>query len=218
MLLFGISPLHADEFEMNYGNGVVHIQADSISTLSMYDGPNGKEIHTLSLTHNAWSLGRTMITFDRLIDSVPAWFATEYFIVRGEYARIDIRTVDSTEGFYRTTLRDSANRPIWIKKHKHVFFLSWLRFYQSVASVELNDGDLILYDKPDPKSKRVNYTSLYNPEDLRSLRPIEIKGHWMKVEIQIPERDPLLSWKTYTGWIKWRDDKQPLISYNLMGC
>lgn len=210
--------VHADEFEKNYGNGVVHIRPDSIFNIEFYSAPNSEVTHHLSFFHNAWSLGRTMVTFDRMIDSCPSWFKTQYFIANGEYARIDIIAIDSADGFYRTNLRDSANREVWIKKQKHVVFLSWLGFYNTVASIELNQGELILFDKPDSKSKQVNYTSMMEKDERGHMRALEIKGHWMKVEIQIPQRDPMMSWKTYTGWIKWRDEKQPLIRYNLMGC
>jgi hypothetical protein len=208
----------ADEFEKNYGNGVVHIQPDSIFNIEFYDAPNGEVIHRLGFFHNAWAMGRTVVTFDRFRDSVPAWFKTEYFIPNGEYARVDIKAVDSVDGFYRTLLRDSANREVWIKKQKHVSFLSWLGFYNTVANVELNQGDIILYNSPDPKSKRVNYTPMIGPDDRGSMRALEIKGRWMKVELQFPQRDPMMTWQKFTGWIQWRDDKQPLIKYNLMGC
>lgn len=217
LLLFG-NLLYADEFEKNYGNGVVHINPDSIFHIEFYSSPNGEVTHLLTVTHNAWSLGRTMVTFDKMIDSFPQWFATEFFITNGEYSRLDIKAIDSVSGFYRTTLRDTANREVWIKKQKHVSFLSWLGFYNTVATIELNEGDLILYDKPDAKSKRVNYTPMMSADDRGYMRALEIKGQWMKVELQIPEHDPLMSWKTYTGWVRWRDDKQPLIKYNLMGC
>jgi hypothetical protein len=119
----------ADEFQKKYGNGVVHIQIDSLDGLMMYTDINGDPAHTLYIMRHAWALDRTMITFDRLIDSVPPWFKTEYFITSGEYARIDIIALDSTGGFYRTNLRDTANREIWIRKQKHVTFLTWLQFY-----------------------------------------------------------------------------------------
>ena len=218
LLLTGSIGLFADEFEKNYGNGVVHFQIDSISSVEFYSAPNGKVIHNMHITRNAWSIDRIMVTFDRLIDSFPSWFAPEYFITHGEYARLDIKAIDSTDGFYRTILRDSANQEIWIKKQKHVYFLSWLGFYNSVSSIEPISDIIILYDKPDPKSKAVNYSLMMNEDERGFMAPLEIKGQWMKVEIHIPEQDPLLSWKTYTGWIKWRDDKQPLIAYNLMGC
>lgn len=215
---FLVNLASADEFEKKYGNGVVHIQADSIQKIDFYDAPNGAVIHSLHITRNAWSLDRTMITFDRAIDSLPPWFKTEYFIPDGEYARIDIISLDSTRDFYRTNLRDTANHEIWIRKQKHVTFLSWFQFYNTVANIELKEDELILFDQPDPKSKRINYTSMMSADDRAKMRPLEVNGHWMKVEIQIPQRDPMMSWKTYSGWIQWRDDKQPLITYNLMGC
>lgn len=217
-LLLCMADLFADEFEKNYGNGVVHIQADSIDFLQFYSSPNGEVIHSLSIIRSTAPLSKTMITFDTLIDSVPGWFATEYFITHGEYARIDIRALDSANGFYRSTLRDSSNRELWIKKQKHVSFLNWLGFYQTVASIELNDGDLILYETPDVKSKSMNYTPMVNPDDPNALRAMEIKGYWMRVEFDAPTKDPHVPWRTYTGWIKWRNEKQPLIRYNLMGC
>lgn len=40
----------------------------------------------------------------------------------------------------------------------------------------------------------------------------------MKVELRIPGRDPIATESVFIGWIKWRDEKQPLVKYNLIGC
>ncbi len=216
--IFVANLVSADEFEKNYGKGVVHIQADSVNDIVFYSAPNGEITHRISMFRNAWALNLTRVTFDHMMDSFPSWFKTEYFIADGEYARIDIKAVDSVDGFYRTLLRDSANREVWIKKQKHVSFLSWLSFYNTVANIELKEGDVILYKAADPKSKHVNYSPMISHDNRGNMRAIEIKGHWMRVELQFPSEDPAKPWNIYTGWIKWRDDKQPLIRYNLMGC
>ncbi len=216
-----VNLVSADEFEKKYGNGVVHIQFDSLYLVEFFSAPGAPTpSHHVSILRNAWNIGTHYVNFDSIhfADTVPGWFTPLYYITRGEYARIDIVAIDSAGGYYRTILKDDQGRDVWVKKQKHITFLTWLGFYNTVASIELNDGDLILYDKPDPKSKRVNYTPMMGTDDRATMRALELNGHWMKVEIQIPQRDPMMSWKTYTGWIKWRDEKQPLIKYNLMGC
>lgn len=222
-ILFSLTTLivSADEFEKNYGKGVVHIQFDSIYQLHFFSSPQATTpSHNIFIMRDAWSLGTHYVSFDSIhfVDSVPRWFTTVFYLPRAENARIDIIATDSVNGFYRTILKDDQGRDVWLKKSKYCTFLTWFGFYNTVSSIEPSEGDVILYDKPDPKSKRINYTPMMEPGEPSSMRALEVNGQWMKVELRFPQHDPMLSWKTYTGWIKWRDDKQPLVKYNLMGC
>ena len=221
IILIGGKSLTADEFEKNYGRGVVHLQLDSMHTIEFFSTPEATTpSHHISILRNAWNIGTHYVSFDSIhfADTVPHWFTALYYIPTGEYARIDIIATDSSNGFYRTILKDDQGREVWIRKSKHVSFLSWFGFYRTVASIQLIGGDCILYDKPDAKSNQLNYNKMYPDEGRIQMRPLEVQGNWMKVEIQIPQHDPLLQWKTYNGWIQWRDEKQPLVKYNLMGC
>lgn len=211
----------ADEFEKNYGRGVVHIQFDSVSTVQFFSTPGATTAsHHISILRNAWNIGTHYVSFDSIhfADSVPRWFSPIYYITRGEYARIDIIAVDSSNGYYRTILKDDQGRDVWVKKSKHIQFLSWFGFYSSVANIELASAEINLYDSPTERAHRVNHTNMLPPDGRYSMRPLEVKGFWMKVELQYPDPFPGLPWHIHTGWIQWRDEKQPLVKYNLMGC
>ena len=217
-LLFS-SVLSADEFEKKYGRGVVHIQPDSFSTIEFFSAPDSQITHCISILRNAWNIGTHYVNFDTLLNSAPpAWFSTLYYIPTGEYARIDIIAVDSSNGYYRTLLKDDKGREVWIKKSKGVSFLSWFGFYSTVSSIQLESGDVTLFEKPDDKAVRVDYSYLVPLDHIPTFRPLEVKGNWMKVELQLPDSDPEIPWHVYTGWIRWRDDQKPLVKYNLMGC
>lgn len=213
--------LPADEFENKYGRGVVHIQFDSVSTVEFFSAPGAETAsHHISILRNAWNIGTHYVSFDSInfVDTVPKWFSPLFYITRGEYARIDIIAVDSSNGYYRTILKDDQGRDVWVKKSKHIQFLSWFGFYSSVANIELVSTEIILSDSPTERAHRVNHTNLIPQDGKYSLRPLEVKGFWMKVELQYPDVFPGLPWHIHTGWIQWRDEKQPLVKYNLMGC
>jgi len=210
--------LFADEFEKNYGNGVIHIQPDSFTTVDFYAGPDSAFTYRLHMQSGSWSFSPIVNGAMMVGTTIPQWFSTLYFIPYGEYARVDIIAIDSGKGYYRTILKDDNGREVWIKKTEEVSYLSWFGFYQSVASVEFISGEVIFYERPDPKSLQRKYTQMYPDQEKTTMRPLEVKGMWMKVETRFPDPDPQKPWHVYTGWIKWRDDKQPLIKYNLMGC
>ncbi len=212
--------LHADEFRNKYGNGIIHIQPDSVFKIEFYSAPNSAVTHAIKFTHYAWSTDRTFFHFDTFstIDSLPIWFESLFFITHGENSRIDLVAIDSSKDFYRTILKDDLGREVWIKKSKHVQFITWFGFYCTMASIQLNSDTVILYSGPTEQSKATDYTNVVHGDNLAQMRPLEVKFFWMKVEIRIPNEDPAKPEKILTGWIKWRDEKAPLIKYNLMGC
>ena len=74
--------------------------------------------------------------------------------------------------------------------------------------------------------QQINYASTCRIRPLRKTpessrnwrgRAIEIKGSWMKVEMfEANEETEKIDKKT--GWILWRNEKEPLIKFNLIGC
>jgi hypothetical protein len=211
--------VRADEFRDKHGNGVLHIQADSVFMYEFYSAPGSPVTHRLTLLRNAWSLDHHSYYFDTLkkFDTLPPWFTTLFFIPSGEYGRIDIAALDSSQGYYRTILKDEQGREVWVKKSNHTRFLTWFDFYATMSSIELISDALILYSGPTEKSKPTDYTTVID-DDRQWMTPMEIKDFWMKVEIRVPDNDPAKPDRVYSGWIQWRDENQPLIKYNLMGC
>ena len=216
-MVFSSVSLSADEFSERYGNGVVHIATDTIGSVEFYSAPGSAVTHVLSFTPGAWSEYAYFTLFDDSA-TVPKWFSTLFLMKSQEYARVDIAALDSAQGYYRTILKDDQGREVWVKKARHVSFLSWFGFYSQMASIEMINDTVILFEKPDIKAQRVNYTSIYGRELQGTMTPLRTNGYWMEVEYQIITNDPIMNVQKYKGWILWRDDKRPLISYNLMGC
>lgn len=217
VLLFVSAHLLADEFEKTYGRGVVHIQPDSLSVIDFYSEPGSPIIHQLEFKPLP---AATDVYFPVLDTSrnFPTWFNPLFAMKSAEYSRVDIIAVDSSEGYYKTILRDDLDREVWVKKSKYISFLTWFGFYSQMSSVELLTDKIILYSEPGDKATQVDYTAIMNEDERSFMRVLDVQYFWMKVELQVAEPDPKKPWKTYTGWIKWRDEKQPLIKYNLMGC
>ncbi|HTF02447.1 MAG TPA: hypothetical protein VK826_00415 [Bacteroidia bacterium] len=213
---------NADEFRDTYGNGVIHIEVDSVSQINFYSAPGSKITHRISFLRNAWNIGTHYYHFDTLnafhTMPQPSWFKTLFCIPSGEYARIDIVAVDSSGDYYRTILKDDSAREVWVKRSKHITFLTWFGFYSQMSSIELPSKEIILFSLPNEKSRQINYTKKMAEDERSSMSPLEVQGSWMKVELQYPDSDPEKPWHIHTGWIQWRDEKQPLIKYNLVGC
>ena len=207
----------ADEFEKNFGKGVIHINTDSTLQVEFYSAPGSAVSHRLFFTGGAWAINSYIAGMDTGF-FIPPWFQALFMMKSAEYSRVDIIGVDSLNGYYRTILKDDEDKEVWVKKTKQVSFLTWFGFYRTVATIELVSRDLILHDEPFVKSHRVNYSAIYQSQEHETMRPLEVKGYWMKVEIQFPDADPKLPWHVHSGWIQWRDEKQPLVTYNLMGC
>lgn len=220
-LLTFFLPARADEFTDNYGNGVLHIKGNAWTTITMYSAPNSKPSHTIGVTRHAWSLDRNMISFDdfQIVDSLPPWLTCLFFRLSDEEPRIDIVAIDSASGFYRTILKDNEGREVWIKKDTNTTFLPWFDFYKTMSSIEVVSEELILYAAPTLKSKPSNHTDkIHNEEQRAYMKPIELKSYWMKVELHVPNLGPDVRETIYTGWIQWRNEKEPLITYNRMDC
>jgi hypothetical protein len=218
LILVFLTAARADEFETVYGKGIAHVEVVGFSQVTMYSSPESKVTHTLSITCQAWSLNRTMLHFDSLyqFDSVPSWFKPFVMLTYGEQQRIDFTVLDSANGFYLTDLKDVEGREVWLKRNENIKFLTWMSFYSSVGTISLTSNKTILYDSPNSSAKSTDYTSRI--EGRGQMKALEYSGMWMKVELRIPSRDPILSEEVFTGWIQWRNEQTPLVEHNLFGC
>lgn len=208
---------NADEFEKKYGSGVVHIATDSITQINFYSSPGSAVTHRLEFVDGVFTGTPWVAALDSTA-AFPDWFSTLFLMKSEEYARVDLIALDSLKEYYRTILIDGQGQEVWVKKAPHVQFLSWFGFYNTMSSIEMENDTVILFEKADAKSKRVNYTSIFGRDRVRTMTPLRVSGYWMEVEIEITTQDPVLHAQKYTGWILWRNDQRPLVTYNLMGC
>jgi hypothetical protein len=220
LLLFGFciffaSSIKADEFAKNYGIGTISLQLDSFAALELWESPDDKTpLHFFSVQRDP--ANRPHFIFDHLKqDSIPAWFVPMVNYINNENSRLDFNCLEETALYYKTNLKCESGKYIWIQKTKGVKFLSWMDFYLSVVSVEHVNDTVAIFESPTERSGRFNYT--ISSSRRIQLTPLEIKGDWMKVDAFEFTEDGVQSDKK-SGWIRWRDDKDPLIKFNLMGC
>lgn len=206
----------ADEFTAKYGIGTLTLQLDSITNLEMWESPDDKTpSHFFSIQRDPAN-GPHFI-FDNLKqDSVPRWFMPMIVFINNENSRIDFNCLDETPLYYKTNLICESGKYIWIQKTKKIKFLSWLNFYLSMASVECMSDTVSIYESPTERSGRFNYII---PSTSRRIQItlIAIKGNWMQVDAFEINAEGIETEKK-SGWIRWRNEKEPLIKFNLMGC
>lgn len=223
LLLAGICLLFnsfasADEFEKKHGIGVIRVPLDSLAGLYLYELPNDEAaFHFILTMQDTAHPSLRHFYFDNLKeDSFPSWFTPLIFYTNIENCRLEINCLEETTLFYKTNLKSESGKNIWVRKEKQIHFLPWLNFYLGMASLEYSGDAALIYEKPMVNSTHFYFTT--TPANGRvMIIPIEIQGSWMKVEMfETNENAEKIDKKA--GWILWRNDKEPLIKFNLMGC
>ena len=129
---------------------------------------------------------------------------------------LQIKYLDEKKSCYKVSMGEgNYKKEYWIKTSIVPEKISWLDFYQSQCSIEMANDSLFIFSKPDSKS----YVEFYTDKNFifkiqYSLKPISIDGDWMEVELEYKE----LKQQPISGWIKWKNDKRILITYNRMCC
>lgn len=213
-----ISSVSADEFAKNHGIGVIHISLDSLAGLYLSESPNDEtgSHFILTMQDSAYPSLRHFY-FDNLKeDSVPSWFTPLVFYTNIESCRLEINCLEENAQFYKTNLKSESGNYTWIRKEEHIQLLPWLNFYLRMGNVEYRGDTALLFETPTRNSGRFYFTT--TPANGRvMIIPIEIKGSWMKVEMFEANIEADKAGRK-TGWILWRNEKGPLIKFNLIGC
>jgi hypothetical protein len=206
----------ADEFTDKYGIGTITLLLDSVTNLEMWESPDDKTpVHFFSLQRDP--ANGPQLIFDNLKHGIiPSWFEPMIIYVNSETSRLDFYCLEETPLYYKTNLKCESGKYIWIQKSKNIHFMPWFVFYHSVASVECISDTLAIFEKPTERSGRFNYIIPSTSRRVQ-IKPLEMKGDWMQVEAFEINEEGIESEKK-SGWIRWRNEKEPLIKYNLMGC
>ena len=220
---FFIPTIRAGGFEINHGIGVIHIDFDSLHSIEFWSSTEDElPSHKLVFVREPFNPELVHFEFDKLKrDSVPPWFKTLFFLSDLERRIIDFNCMISvTNSLFQTNITDPEGHLLWIKKDTSIYLWTWSRFYQSMGSVEVADrstGYSKFYSNPDANSNFVYVSNNANEDGPFLLRALEIKGHFMRVEIINPREDKngiIIK----TAWIQWRDEEKPLIKFNFMNC
>ncbi|MCX6310216.1 MAG: hypothetical protein NT084_01090 [Bacteroidetes bacterium] len=220
LMFFCVSSVRADEFEKTHGLGIIQIDLDSLISLDFWEAPDDiLPIHIMTAHRELLYPEQAHFTFDRLKqDSIPAWFNTLYFYSGIESRRLDINCLGENGQYFQTNLKSESGKFLWIRKSMGVVFKQWIDFYLSVTNLEYVSDTVLLYDNPTNKVQAFPFFPGPGPASSRIvLAPIEISGIWMKVDI-IETNEFGDALRKNSGWILWRNEKEPLVTFNLMGC
>jgi len=220
-LLLLPSSAFADEFADNYGIGILDINTSKPNTnvfLLYSDDTADGYIHIKFDT--VMKVECTDYKYEMLKHD-PILFAPEVFH-KSEGCnpyKLQFFCIEKKGGMYKVRCGNIQNISLWLKTDCEVKIIPFIDFYKQMCSVEMNaDSDYVFRDKPNAKMLTPVVLDANTPFKKSSfrLKPILIKGDWMQVDIEFSnDHKPM---KLQRLWIKWRDDKKPLITYNIMCC
>jgi hypothetical protein len=220
-----LTNLSAGKLENESGMGVVSGNIQERFTLSVWNDPQKDKVPLFEISFRYDTVKGMIETIsDSNKDSLSNWFQPEYFNTEIEKARLDMHCLERNGDWCKVIIHQQEHKTAWVQLNKDLIFLDWLLFYQGMATIEpIRDtsGIIGFYDRPDLQSPFHIAYQYKRAEDSYNvlMRPIEIQGNWMKVEISVRDPKPLSTYTyTYTGWILWRDGDKPLVQYNVMGC
>ncbi|MEQ9570257.1 MAG: hypothetical protein RLN75_08725 [Longimicrobiales bacterium] len=143
------------------------------------------------------------------IATAPPWFAPEG--MKLDYDLLWLRAETLTRNFIEVVVNGTEPRPrftprtAWVDRHA-VRFRPWAEFLLDVYSVEtLEPAGNPLRSAPAPDAPE------RGPSADLPLRPLAIRGEWMRVE-GADAREAGLP----TGWIRWWRDGRLLVSFSLL--
>jgi hypothetical protein len=184
------------------GEGIVKPPITAGATLYLYSG----QLIDEQLNQAAIKDSLTMVQgqYNVEIGTAPPWFVPEF--LKLDYDIFQLRAITISKNWIEVIVNRQTGKTAWVDRNA-VTYLSWPEFFLEVFSVEL----ISIINNPLRVKPLENASIVTNPGK-NSLRPIAVKGEWMKVAT-MPD-DPNAAPKL--GWIRWRKGSQVLISWSLL--
>ncbi len=104
---------------------------------------------------------------------------------------------------------DFSQKISWVKEEDGFTFKEWGEFLTEVFSIETNQETNAIHEQPDDKTPSLAF---------HEYATIDAKGHkgdWLQVKERFDEVAPPKNHQPQTGWLKWRNENEFLIKYNL---
>lgn len=119
-----------------------------------------------------------------------------------DYYLLVFKCLGSESDYYKVVFdEDNPIKTIYIKKNLSFKFESWEKHILNLFSVGIFKKDDLKIEANEKSATNINI----DWED-NYLRPISVKGNWLKVEWEFKD-------KKFYGWVKWRDDKRLLVEF-----
>lgn len=138
---------------------------------------------------------------NRIITYAPPWLAPAH--MKLDYDILYFEVVSLGTHYAEIKVNKFTNRSSWISLEDGTY-IDWSKFIVSVHSIESNKQDLVVYRRPFPNSDKIEHTALM-------LQPVIVRDRWLKVKLIDDEYNVVDE-----GWIRWRDENEILIQYNLL--
>lgn len=220
LLLFTGFSSRADNFEKHYGIGFVTVDIDSINSLPCWLQPERKVLwNEIVFTHDSAAVWDLKATFRGKPDSVfQQEFHPEIFYGSIEKRGLEFRCVKQKGNWAEVIVNNSTFRTAWVQLDKNCRFISHFDFYHTKSSLEFATDDKRVFVEQSERSAVIDLRGwLADGQNHERIQVVAIRGNRMQVEVVIYNSgmDEVYRCK---GWITWRDNDKPLVTYNIMGC
>ena len=180
-------------FEQKFGIGLIKMVIGPKIVHKFYQNPKEKKpFRTLN-----WEQ----------VFTYPRWFNPKHNRADG-YGHVLFVYHSNQPGWFEIELNSWTKKIAWVKEEEGYTFKAWGEFLTEVYNIEINKTTVI-HEKPD-----ANTPPMVFHKDAEVIA-IGHKGNWLQVKERFEWVAPPENHQTKTGWLKWRDEKDFLIKYNL---
>ena len=166
--------------------------------LYFYGTPDFTQLPALMTPRDSVTFGQGPYHVD--IMTAPPWFVPE--VLKMDYDMLFLRAITLTKNWVEVVVNRLTGETRWIDAQA-VRFVDWPRFLLDMATVEMLDA------AANPiRVKPLDYAGILAEAPGIPLQVLAIQGSWMQVSTN-GVADRIVP----TGWIRWRDGDQLLISY-----
>jgi hypothetical protein len=205
--------LRAGRFETSYGIGVITIEPYNYFSLRFWKDKKDKMPHDELYFQRDSGRNKLSYGFSTTgLDSVPAWFRPETFLITDTEKRIEMRCIWKDEKWCQVVVNNKTGELKWLELGVDVIFLDWGSFYARKGTIQIPAGKTFLYEESNAKSNKSKIRTTALPGQTMLIRALKTNGDWMYIEIIERDAD-MKEVNRQKGWIRWRDQEKPLIEY-----
>ena len=205
-LLTGMAAVRADDFVVNYGVGVVHIDLEVITDLKFYNAAEiGKLAQNLKFKSEVVDKKKKIKEATLVSGNEEKWLSPESFDMPGML--FTMRVMEKKSGWYYVMTNNSTRQCYWVRVVHGVDFNSWNDEVEFCLGVKRVDKDA----NPLRKAPNSNFTIPWDQKMTDCFKVAAVQGLWMRVETHKACAEGTIEVKE--GWIRWRDEKDLLITY-----
>lgn len=204
------------EFEDRYGIGTVKVEPYNFFSLSFWTAP--KDVMPFEQVYFFRDSLQDHLHFQFAMtgkDTAPWWFSPVIFQVKSEVKQISFYCLEREDDWCRVVVNNTTGQTKWLQLGVDVRFEEWTLFFSAMGSIDITEGDALLYESPKDKAKSSPLKKKADSGNSQLIRAKKVEGNWMQVEVTDRDQNNIITGKR-TGWIKWRNESELLVGYNFV--